>query len=99
MPTVLVENHMLKPYRQRVLGIYVLLEAALKIAATDAARIATAKAADRASRPAELLTRWKQAAAPIGWIENFKGVAFETHMSPASGRPFKGDSDKPEACA
>ncbi len=86
MPTVLVENHMLKPYRQRVLGTYVLLEAALKIAATDAARIAAAKAQDRASRPAELLTRWTPAAQPIGWIEQFKGVAFDTYMSPASGR-------------
>jgi hypothetical protein len=85
MPTVLVENHMLKPYRQRVLGTYVLLEAALKIAATNAARIAAAKTADRASRPTELLTRWKPAAAPIGWIEDFKGVAFDTYMSPASG--------------
>ena len=30
LPTVLVENHSLKPYRQRVLGTYVLLEATLK---------------------------------------------------------------------
>lgn len=86
MPTVLVENHMLKPYRQRVLGTYVLLEAALRIAAKDAARISAAKASDRASRPSALLTRWKPAATPIGWIENFKGVAFDTYVSPASGR-------------
>ncbi|KQM32194.1 carboxypeptidase [Sphingomonas sp. Leaf10] len=86
MPTVLVENHMLKPYRQRVLGTYVLLEAALQVAASDAARISAAKAADRASRPVELLTRWKPAAAPIGWIEKFRGVAFDTYLSPASGR-------------
>ncbi|WP_448662601.1 M14 family metallopeptidase [Sphingomonas sp. CJ20] len=87
MPTVLVENHMLKPYRQRVLGTYVLLEAALRIAGTDAARIAEAKAQDRASRPAELLTRWTPAEQPIGWIEQFKGVAFDMVPSPASGRP------------
>lgn len=87
VPTVLVENHMLKPYRQRVLGTYVLLEAALKIAASDAERIAAAKATDRASRPTELLTRWKPAPQPIGWIERFKGIAFETYLSPASGRP------------
>ncbi|WP_294204519.1 M14 family metallopeptidase [uncultured Sphingomonas sp.] len=86
MPTVLVENHMLKPYRRRVLGTYVLMEAALTIAGTDAARIAAAKAEDRASRPAELLTRWKPAPTPIGWIEDFKGVAFDTYVSPASGR-------------
>ncbi|WP_233635670.1 M14 family metallopeptidase [Hymenobacter setariae] len=86
VPTVLVENHMLKPYRQRVLGTYVLLEAALKIAATDATRIAAAKATDRASRPTELLTRWMPAPQPIGWVEQFKGIAFDTYLSPASGR-------------
>ncbi len=86
IPTVLVENHMLKPYRQRILGTYVLIEAALRAAATDADRIAAAKARDRASRPATLLTRWKPATEPIGWIDDFKGVAFETYSSPASGR-------------
>jgi len=86
VPTVLVENHMLKPYRQRVLGTYVLLEAALKIAAADAGRIAAAKATDRASRPTELLTRWTPAPQPIGWVEQFKGIAFDTYLSPASGR-------------
>lgn len=86
MPTVLVENHMLKPYRQRVLGTYVLLEAALRIAASDAERIAAAKAQDRAARPATLLTRWTPAEQPIGWIDQFKGVAFAMAPSPASGR-------------
>lgn len=86
VPTVLVENHMLKPYRQRVLGTYVLLEAALRIAGTDAARIRAAKARDRTSRPRELLTRWAPAAQPIGWVERFRGVAFDTYLSPASGR-------------
>lgn len=86
MPTVLVENHMLKPYRQRVLGTYVLLEEALRVAARDAKQIAAAKAADRASRPATLMTKWKPREMPIGWVENFKGVAFEWYRSPATGR-------------
>ncbi|MEE4450821.1 M14 family metallopeptidase [Novosphingobium resinovorum] len=86
VPTVLVENHMLKPYRQRVLGTYVLLEAALKLAAQDAGRIAEAKAIDRADRPVRLLTRWAPAQQPIGWVDKFKGVAFETYASPATGR-------------
>ncbi|MDB6115964.1 MAG: Zinc carboxypeptidase [Lacunisphaera sp.] len=34
IPSILVENHSLKPYPQRVLGTYVLLEAALKAPAT-----------------------------------------------------------------
>ena len=86
VPTVLVENHALKPYRQRVLGGYVLMEAALRLAGQEAVQIGTAKAADRASRPARLMTRWQPAAQPIGAIEGFKGVAFETYRSPASGR-------------
>jgi murein tripeptide amidase MpaA len=86
VPTVLVENHMLKPYRQRVLGTYVLLEAALKIAAQDADRITAAKVTDRASRPLDLLTRWTPAPQPIGWVEQFKGIAFDMYQSPASGR-------------
>lgn len=86
VPTVLVENHMLKPYRQRVLGTYVLLEAALKLAAIDREQIIAAKAVDRASRPATMLARWKPAATPIGWVERFRGIAFETYRSPASGR-------------
>ena len=86
VPTVLVENHMLKPYRQRVLGTYVLLEEALKSAARDASDINRAKIADRASRPETLLTRWQPANNPVDWIDGFKGVAFETYTSPASGR-------------
>ncbi|ONF97118.1 M14 family metallopeptidase [Sphingomonas jeddahensis] len=86
VPTVLVENHHLKPYRQRVLGSYVLMEAALRLAATDATAIQSAKTKDRASRPADLMTRWQPTAQPIGWIEDFKGIAFETYRSAASGR-------------
>jgi hypothetical protein len=33
-----------------------------------------------------MLARWKPAARPIGWIEQFKGVAFDTYRSPATGR-------------
>lgn len=86
VPTVLVENHMLKPYRQRVLGTYVLLEAALKLAGEDKGSIIAAKARDRASRPATMLARWKTATQPVDWIENFKGVAFTTYRSAATGR-------------
>ncbi|WP_414712239.1 M14 family metallopeptidase, partial [Sphingomonas sp.] len=86
VPTVLVENHMLKPYRQRVLGTYVLIEAALALAGEDAARIAAAKATDRASRPATMLARWRPAERPIGWVDDFKGVTFDTYRPPVTGR-------------
>ncbi len=35
LPTVLVENHSLKPYKRRVLGTYIFIEAALKILANE----------------------------------------------------------------
>lgn len=95
VPTVLVENHMLKPYRRRVLGTYVLLEAALKLAGEDADRIARAKAADRASRPDRMLTRWQPSETPVDWIADFKGIAFETYRSPASGRMEQRWTGKP----
>lgn len=95
VPTVLVENHMLKPYRQRVLGTYVLMEAALKLAAQDRDRILAAKARDRESRPATMLTSWKPSPKPIAWIDKFKGIAFETYRSPASGRMEQRWTGKP----
>ena len=95
VPSVLVENHMLKPYRQRVLGTYVLLEAALKLAAKDRDKILVAKATDRASRPATMLARWQPAATPIDWIDKFKGIAFETYRSSATGRMEQRWTGKP----
>jgi murein tripeptide amidase MpaA len=50
LPAILVENHSLKPYEQRVLGTYVLLEAALRHVAADAAPLRQAIATDRARR-------------------------------------------------
>lgn len=85
IPTVLVETHSLKPFRQRVLGTYVLVEAAVKLVGQDARRLAEAIASDRASRPTHLPLRWKMLDAPIR-TEKFLGIAHETYLSPASGR-------------
>jgi murein tripeptide amidase MpaA len=85
MPTVLVENHSLKPYRQRVLGTYVLLEATLKALAADPKGAAQAKAQDRAVRPAAIPTAWKVNDKPSGEAD-FRAIAYETYPSPASGR-------------
>ncbi len=50
IPTVLVENHSLKPYDQRVLGTYVLLESMLRTLAANSASLKSAIAKDRARR-------------------------------------------------
>jgi len=86
IPTVLVENHHLKLYRQRVLGDYVLLEEALRLVGRDAHKIVAAKRADRAARPHELMVAWERLPQPIGHIP-FKGVTYTRMPSPVSGRP------------
>ena len=84
VPSVLVENHSLKPYRQRVLGTYVLLEASLKMLAKDGASLKAAINADRALRPTTLEANWKTKADPL-WRFDFKTIAGAKSASAASG--------------
>lgn len=83
IPTVLVENHSLKPYRQRVLGTYVLLEAALRVLGAHAAEVRTAIAADRAVRAPTLPANWNHSGELVR--KDFMGIAYENYISPASG--------------
>ncbi len=64
LPSVLVENHSLKPYDQRVLGTYVLLASALKALGERGGELAAAMATDRARRPAELPVGWRPPSTP-----------------------------------
>ncbi|HYC70298.1 MAG TPA: M14 family metallopeptidase [Opitutaceae bacterium] len=84
LPSVLVENHSLKPYRQRVLGTYVLLEASLRVLGDQGAAVQEAMAADAAARPARLAMNW---GATVEKQEpmDFLGIAYEEYESPASG--------------
>ncbi len=84
-PTVLVETHSLKPYRQRVLGTYVLIEESLRLVGAEHQGLAEAAAADLASRPVTSVLTWKDLDKPLFVIDQFKGVAQETYRSPASG--------------
>ena len=85
LPTILVENHSLKPYPQRVLGTYVLLEAALKAVGDNATTLQAAIAADRTARPATLAANWINRDPPTVTPVDFAGIAYETYVSPASG--------------
>lgn len=84
IPTVLVEMHNLKPYRQRVLGAYAMMEAALRQTARDLPHLQGAISRDRAERPETLALRWQRDDSPLEWI-TFSGVAHETYRSPATG--------------
>ncbi|MEM9058628.1 MAG: carboxypeptidase, partial [Pseudomonadota bacterium] len=84
MPTVLVEMHHLKPYRQRVLGAYVLMEGALRATAAHLETLRASIATDRAQRPTRLPVRWERDAEPFETIP-FVGVAYERVESAATG--------------
>ena len=84
VPTVLVENHRMKPYRQRVLGTCVLLEQSLKTVAAAHGRIAAAKSADCAARPATLMVKWERDSIP-SCTKDFRGYRYDSYRSPASG--------------
>ncbi len=85
VPTVLIENHSLKPYEQRVLGTYVLMEASLRLLAEQVAPVRAAITADSALRPAEIPANFQPDPTPHQ-TRAFKGVLYETYDSPASGR-------------
>ena len=85
VPTILIENHSLKPYEQRVLGTYVFLETAMKTLAEDGGALRAAVAADSALRPAEIPANFEPDPTPVS-ARAFRGILYETYDSPASGR-------------
>ncbi len=85
VPTILIENHSLKPYEQRVLGTYVFLEDAMRLLARDGSALRAAIAADSALRPAAIPANFQADPTPA-YTRAFKGIRYETYDSPASGR-------------
>jgi len=94
LATVLVENHSLKPYPQRVLGTYVLLESALRTLGERGAELRLAAAADRARRPAEIPLDWIASKAPPEVID-LLGVESRLIPSEPSGGQRQEYTGKP----
>lgn len=86
VPTILIENHSLKPYEQRVLGTYVFIEAAIRRLAAEGPDLRAAIAADSALRPTEISANFAPDPTPA-YTRTFKGIRYEMYDSPASGRP------------
>jgi hypothetical protein len=83
VPTILIENHSLKPHEQRVLGTYVFIEKAMRLLAARGPGLRAAIEKDRALRPAKILANFAQADTPT--MRPFKGILFERYRSEASG--------------
>ena len=85
VPTILIENHSLKPHEQRVLGTYVFIEAAMRLLADRGLELREARLADAALRPEEIPTNFVPEETPSR-TRDFLGIRYETYESPASGR-------------
>ncbi|MFN3815542.1 M14 family metallopeptidase [Brevundimonas sp.] len=85
VPTILIENHSLKPFDQRVLGTYVFIETAMRLLADHGDDLRVAVTQDRALRPSEILANFVPTEEPVATRE-FLGIRYETWESAASGR-------------
>jgi murein tripeptide amidase MpaA len=83
LATILVENHSLKPYPQRVLGTYVLLDSTLRVLGHEARSLRAAVASDqpRRARPVPVAFAAEKEPALI----KFKGIDFTVEQSTISG--------------
>ena len=84
IPTVLLETHSLKPYRQRVLGTYIFLETALRTVGDHGAELQAARMADFIARPEKVPVNWGFGDGAAKSVD-FLGIAYEEYVSPASG--------------
>ncbi|BBM84858.1 M14 family metallopeptidase [Candidatus Uabimicrobium amorphum] len=83
LATILVENHSLKPYKQRVLGTYVLIESAMQLLGKETKSLRAATAEDRKTRAENVVLSWL----PDKKIGNtdFRGVSFTHKQSTITG--------------
>ena len=85
LPSVLVENHSLKPFAQRVLGTYVLLAAALETVAEQADTLRSATANDRSRRRSDLPLGFGAVRDRPSPTVPFKAIRSELELSAVSG--------------
>ncbi len=84
LPTILVENHSLKPFRQRVLGAYVFLESAIRVLGAEHPTLAAAVRSDGARRPADVPLAWRADGPKRDFA--FKAVDWRVVTSPVAGQ-------------
>ncbi|HET8797060.1 MAG TPA: M14 family metallopeptidase [Thermoanaerobaculia bacterium] len=85
MATILVENHSLKPYDQRVLGTYVFLEQLLRTVARETASLRAATDADRARNMERVPLAWGSPSGQTPERIDVRGIASRRTLSPVSG--------------
>jgi hypothetical protein len=84
LPTVLVENHSLKPFKQRVLGTRVLMEAMLEAVSQDIDGLRKSIKLDENNRQTNIPITWEIPATPKDSVV-FKAIKSTTKFSEAAG--------------
>lgn len=85
LPTILVENHSLKPYKRRVLGTYVLLAATLELLAKEQDSLQEASRTDQQRRPKSIPLGFQRNKDPVMEKVLFKGISSERYQGEVSG--------------
>ena len=85
LPTILVENHSLKPYKRRVLGTYVLLAESLGLLAREKDSLHQAVLSDRQQRPKSIPMGFKRKENQATENVLFKGISSERYQGEVSG--------------
>lgn len=85
LPTILVENHSLKPYKRRVLGTYVLLAETLELMAREKVSLRQATLSDRQKRPKSIPVGFKREENQVTENVLFKGISSERYQGEVSG--------------
>jgi len=96
VPAILVENHSLKTFRRRVLGMYVLLDALIEGIAGRVDDLRAAVAEDRARRREIVPLGWTTSDPDHQYLAPFKGIRSELVTHEVSGESiprWTGDSD------
>jgi hypothetical protein len=96
LPTILVEAHSLKPFAQRVLAAYVLLESSLRILGEQADALRRAVREDQERRPAELVLDWKAPEKAQRTLE-VPGIEWRRSPSPLTGGARLEYTGRPQA--
>jgi len=96
LPAILVENHSLKPFRRRVLGMYVLLSSLIENLARRVDDLRSAVAEDSRERPMSVALGWTAAEVEARQRAPFAGIRSETRTYAVSGESIPSWSGEPD---
>ncbi|MEB2773883.1 M14 family metallopeptidase [Algoriphagus sp. D3-2-R+10] len=87
LPSILIENHSLKPFEQRVLGTYVFLEQAIKSLGAHFSELKAAVDADKTQKKDSVIVKYQFRDTPADSMD-FLGIASKKVTSEITGNEY-----------